>query len=191
MCALLELGARYVLGVEPDEQRVLRGRSVLKELGYQQRATLEHVPDTTHLPLADESVEVVVANAVLEHIPPPRVPHIRELWRVLAPGGHLIVNETPNKYLPKDFHTTGLWFVPWLPQEIARRYAIWRGRFSPNADWPSSGWRGVGYYEILSALTPAYQYLPETSRCRHRLLARLGLPSSLIDPYPTLIFRKL
>jgi SAM-dependent methyltransferase len=190
-CALLELGARQVLGLETDEARVLRARQILRDLGYDDRAAVEHVPDTTRLALADASVEVVVANAVLEHIPQPRVPYVRELWRVVGPGGYLIINETPNKYLPVDFHTTGLWFVPWLPSAMARRYAVWRGRFSARADWARSGWRGVGFYEVLAGLTAPYGYLPEQSRWRHRLLTRLGLPASLIDPYPTLIFKKL
>lgn len=190
-CALLELGAREVLGLEPDEARVLRGQQILRDLGYDNRATLEHMRDTRRLALADACVEVVIANAVLEHIPPPRLPYVRELWRVLGPGGYLIINETPNRYLPVDFHTTGLWFVPWLPSAVARRYAVWRGRFSPEADWASSGWRGVGFYEVVAGLTAPYQYLPEQSHWRHRLLARLGLPASLIDPYPTLVFKKL
>jgi SAM-dependent methyltransferase len=190
-CVLLDLGARSVTGVEPDAQRVRRGQHVLRTLGYDDRATLEHVANTAQLAMDDATVDVVVANAVLEHIPQPRTLYVRELWRVLAPGGHLIINETPNKYLPIDFHTTGLWFVPWLPAAIARRYAVWRGRFSSDADWASCGWRGVGFYEVVAGLTAPYECVPQHLRWRQRLLTRLGLPSSLIDPYPTLIFKKL
>lgn len=190
-CAILEVGAREVVGVEPDEARVLRGRRILRDLGYVDRATLEHVPDPRHLALQDASMDVVIANAVLEHIPQPRRPYLRELWRVLGSGGYLIINETPNKYLPVDFHTTGLWLVPWLPSAVARQYAVWRGRFSAETDWASSGWRGVGFYEVAAALTGPYEYLPVQSHRRHRALTALGLPACLIDPYPTLIFRKL
>lgn len=189
MVALVESGARYVVGVEPDLARVERGRLLLKERGLDDRTELHHVPDTTHLPLADGSVEVVMANAVLEHVPQPRGPYIRELWRVLAPGGYLIVNETPNKYLPRDYHTTRLWFVNWLPRKVAFWYAVWRGRFKSTGDWDHSGWRGLGFYELTAHLRD-FVYLPEASRLRHRLLTRVGLPASLIDPYPTLVFRK-
>ncbi|MGI0013995.1 MAG: methyltransferase domain-containing protein [Nitrososphaera sp.] len=190
--ALIELGARTVIGVEPNIERVKRGRNIIRDLGLEERAVLLQVPGRAQLPFATSSFEVVFANAVLEHIPAPRTPFLRELWRVLAPGGHLIINESPNKYLPVDFHTTGgLWFVPWMPSKWARRYAIWRGRFSKEGDWSSSGWRGVGYYEITKALGPHHKFIAETSRLRHRALGWLHLPASLFDPYPILIFEKL
>jgi len=190
-CALFELGASSVIGVEPDERRVQRGMRIFEELGLANRAVLLHISNTAQLPFADSSFAVVLANAVLEHIPPPRLPFVRELWRVLAPGGHLIINESPNKYLPVDFHTTGgLWFVPWAPSKLARSYAIWRGQFSKEADWSTSGWRGVGYYEITKALGYSYKLIPEDTRLRHRVLTCLGLPASLLDPYPNLIFEK-
>lgn len=190
MCALLELGAASVRGIEPDGERVKQGQEILSALGHDGAATLEHVSDTARLSFPDNAFDVVLANAVLEHIPQPRGAYVREMWRVLAPGGHLIVNETPNKYFPVDVHTTGLWFVPWLPRDVAHRYALWRGRFSPTAHWASSGWRGLGFYEMVGALETPYEYIPERSRWRHRVLTRLGLPASLVDPYPTWILRK-
>ena len=190
-CAYLEAGASRVVGVEPDAARVERGTAIIEELGLSDRIVLSHTSSTDKLSFMDASFDVVFANAVLEHIPSPRAPFIREMWRVLIPGGNLIINETPNKYLPIDFHTTGgLWFVPWLPKNLARRYAILRGRFRKDRDWDHSGWRGVGYYEITKALGRNYRAIPEMSRRRHRLLAKLHLPSGLFDPYPQLIFEK-
>jgi hypothetical protein len=112
------------------------------------------------------------------------------MWRVLKTGGGLIINETPNKYFPIDKHTTGLWLVPWLPSSIARRYAILMKRFPEENDWATSGWRGVGYYELTAAMDSQYEYHPESSRGRHRLLSMVGLPAALLDPYPLFIFRK-
>ena len=189
--ALLQLGARRVIGVEPDEDRVRKGEELLRTGGYGEQATIFHNPDTRQLGLDSGSVEVVIANAVLEHIPRPRTAHIRELWRVLAPGGHLIINETPNRYVPIDYHTTdGLWFVPWLPSGLARRYAVWRQRFPADADWETSGWSGLGFWELAAGFDSPYEFLGEQTRLRHRILSWLKLPSSLLDPYPLLIFRK-
>lgn len=46
------------------------------------------------LPFADESFDLVYLAEVLEHLVSPDAA-IRELWRVLRPGGHLLVS-TPN-----------------------------------------------------------------------------------------------
>src|SRR2546430_11162493 len=64
---------------------------------------------------------LVLVNAVFGHIPQPRDAHIREIWRVLAPRGKLLVNETPNKYLPVDFHTLHLPLTNSLPSPVAHR----------------------------------------------------------------------
>ena len=190
-CAYLEAGASSVVGVEPNAGRVERGTAIIQELGLSERIVLSHTASTDKLPFANASFDVVFANAVLEHIPQPRAPFMQEMWRVLKPSGHLIINETPNKYLPIDFHTTGgLWFVPWLPRSLARRYAILRGRFRSDKDWDHSGWRGIGYYEITKALGENYRAIPEMSHRRHRFLAKLHLPPGLLDPYPQLIFEK-
>lgn len=190
ICALLDLGAAEVVGVEPEEAWVRAGQPILQAGGWGPRARLLHVADTRRLPFPDAAFDLVLVNAVLEHIPIPRAEYIRELWRVLRPGGHLLVNETPNKYLPRDAHTTGLWWVPWMPRGLARRYAVRRGRFRPDGDWATSGWRGLGYWELVRALPTPYTLLPEQTRPRHRLLSRMGLPASLLDPYPTWILRK-
>jgi len=190
-CAYLEAGASRVVGVEPDAARVERGTGIIQELGLSDRIALNHTSSTDKLPFAEASFDVAFANAVLEHIPSPRTRFIQEMWRVLKPSGHLIINETPNKYLPIDFHTTGgLWFVPWLPKNLARHYAILRGRFRRDKDWDHSGWRGVGYYEITKALGRNYRAIPEMSHRRHRFLAKLHLPPNLLDPFPLLIFEK-
>jgi SAM-dependent methyltransferase len=188
LCALLALGAARVVGVEPDPQRVEKGEKLIALAGLTERAEIRCERDTTHLPFPDGAFPLVLANAVLEHIPQPRDAWIRELWRLTAPGGHLIVNETPNKYLPRDVHTTGLLFVPWLPARLAERYAAARGRH-PGEEWSQCGWRGIGYFELVRPLS-GYELVPERTRGRHRLLHRLGLPASLLDPYPTWVFRR-
>jgi SAM-dependent methyltransferase len=186
---LLEHGAAQVIGVEVDERRVARRDELLRDVVERGVVQLLHVPDTRALPFSDGRFPVVLANAVFEHIPQPRALWIREIWRVVGPGGHLIINETPNKYYPRDLHTTGLWFNHWLPSGLARRHAIWRLRFRQDRPWASSGWRGVGYYELRRHL-PGAMLVPERTHLRHRLLTAVGLPASLCDPYPTWVFQK-
>ena len=190
-CAMVELGAASVVGVEPEAWRVARGRDIMAALGLSDRISLRHVEDTRHLDFPDKSFEVVLANAVFEHIPQPRRDYVRELWRVLTLGGVLIINETPNKYLPWDFHTTNLPFLNWIPRPVARQLAVWSGRSRSDQDWDRSGWRGMGYYEFVGAIPGRYRMIHEQTRVRHRMLRALGLPSSLIDPYPVYIVRKV
>ena len=51
------------------------------------------VADLTRLPYADSSFDAVVCGWVLEHLPDPR-PGLRELARVLQPGGKLLLLST-------------------------------------------------------------------------------------------------
>jgi SAM-dependent methyltransferase len=189
MIALHTTGLTDVHGVEPVKWRVDSGHRILGEMGMDPSRLL-WVEDTRKLPYPDGRFGTVLANAVLEHIPQPRAAYIRELWRVLAVGGHLVISETPNKYLPLDYHTTHLWGVPWLPKRLSRAYAIWRGRYDTKRDWHHSGWRGLGYYELVQPLK-SYKLIPENSSPRHRWLTRLGLPASLFDPYPCWILQKI
>jgi len=189
--ALLVHGSRNIVGVDIDTERIERGRTILATTPYRSSVRLLAVPDTRALPFEDGAFRFALANAVIEHIPQPRDAHLRELWRVVAPRGHLMISETPNKYVPKDIHTTGLWFNQWLPKLLAYRRALQRGRFEPHrTDWDSSGWRGAGYYEVAPQLAGAV-LIPEQERLRHRLFARLGIPASILDPYPIWVFQKL
>ena len=124
MVALIRVGASEVVGVEPNPLRVKEGRALIAKAAPGAKAFLTHTPDTAALPFVDGEFRFILANGVLEHIPQPRDSYVRELWRVLAPDGHLMVNETPNKYFPKELHTTSLWFNHWLPRELAHKRAV-------------------------------------------------------------------
>jgi SAM-dependent methyltransferase len=191
MVALIRRGASEVVGVEPNALRAKEGQSLVAKAAPDAKAFLIHTPNTALLPFVDGEFKFILANGVLEHIPQPRGLYIRELWRVLAPDGHLMINETPNKYFPKEVHTTSLWFNHWLPRRLAYQRAVRSRRFDPNrTDWDSSGWRGLGYFELVAPIGN-YRLISERTRLRHRLLAAVGLPASLIDPYPTWILQKM
>ncbi len=115
--------------------------------------------------------DFILVNAVLEHIPLSivnlRAKIIQQLFSSLNPNGFLFITETPNRLWPIDFHTTGLWWIPWSKpgSQWAYQRAIQKGKFSLNSSVLSSGtlaleesgsW-GTTYAEIKKAL-PAGQH---------------------------------
>lgn len=187
----IEHGASSVVGVDLFQDRIAEGRQFLQETGYADRITLAHVEDTRDVPYPDGSFDVVLCNALFEHIPQPRDAWIKEVWRLVAPGGVLLVNETPNKYLPADFHTLHLPLTNWLPSRLAHWIGVQTGRFRADRDdWIYSGWRGMGYYELVGSLTQPYTVEHEQTHRRHRIFRAVGLPAALLDPYPCYVIRK-
>ena len=150
-----KLGA-IVTGVEPHGPLAAAARLRVTEDGVDDLVHILHVPDTKNLPFAESTFDLVICNAVFEHIAPrQRGVYVEELWRVLKRGGSLFLTETPNRLCPYDGHTTRLWGIPWLPLALARRYGIWRGRIEPDKteeDLVAMGIRGVTYFEIVSGL---------------------------------------
>jgi SAM-dependent methyltransferase len=58
-----------------------------------------------NLPIEDESFDTVVSTEVLEHVPDP-LRALREMFRVLKPGGHLILSAPmywPRHEIPHDY----------------------------------------------------------------------------------------
>jgi S-adenosylmethionine-dependent methyltransferase len=81
------------------------------------------------------SVGVVLLFAVLEHMTlAERLDTIAVCWELLRPGGWLVVDETPNRLVYSDGHTSLLPFFSQLPDELALLYAS----RSPRADFARS-----------------------------------------------------
>src|SRR5450631_3033526 len=60
------------------------------------------------LPAALGRFDVIVFSAVFEHLlARERAVVIPQVWSVLAPGGVLLVGETPHRWTPVELHTTG------------------------------------------------------------------------------------
>lgn len=68
-------------------------RKALQHYPYAKHCAL--VADAFHLPFADACFDCVIASEIIEHVPSPHA-FVRELLRVVKPGGKLIVS-TPYK----------------------------------------------------------------------------------------------
>ena len=122
--ALLDAGAGHVTGIDPEAERIDAARA-------RTRPGLEFaVGGAEELPWPDDTFDGVLLNEVLEHVDDESAT-LREIRRVLRPGGHLALF-SPNRVFPIEGH--GLRFsatrtfghpaplVPWLPVRLTHRY---------------------------------------------------------------------
>jgi len=176
---------------------------------------------TRRLPWADAAFDLVLAVGVVEHLPARgRRAQVDEYYRVLAPGGHIAILDTPNRWFPLETHSVGLPLVQWLPPRLAWHYAR-LGRpgiygavsvdefIADGTGWrnatlaeclPSWGWAGL--VDVTEAAGYGFRFFRATARSRTRralmplfvaaawTLQAAGQPPSLALPYLNLVFRR-
>lgn len=113
-------------------------------------------PAPDRLPDNIGSFDFIMLSAVYEHLLPAERSQLTPLlWSKLKIGGALFVNQTPHRYFPYEHHSTGLWFVNYMPDRMAHRWVMSRTRFK----WPDwnehlrGGLRGATENEILRKLS--------------------------------------
>lgn len=112
-----------VHGVDVDAERVAVASETLSNI---------RVASATDLPYDDGTFDLVFSNEVLEHLDDDRA-GVREMWRVLKPGGYLVAY-VPNRWYPFEthgvywrgaYHYGNIPLVNYLPN-------IWRNRLAPH-----------------------------------------------------------
>ncbi len=144
---LAERGAN-VVGAETERVSIEIAAQRIADLSVEDRCDLVQIPYIdgvrVGLPFADASMDCCTLIGVLEHMYPSERPACaREISRVIRPGGELFIFDTPNRAHPFDHHTAQLWFLGWIPQRIARWYAVARKRFDPSHDFRRYGGQGI------------------------------------------------
>jgi ubiquinone/menaquinone biosynthesis C-methylase UbiE len=134
VAAMLMRDSRTVLqaGCGWDKNRITgehRGQRRIVGIDLSERAAkLYHSPfvlaSIDSVPFADASFDLVLSDYVVEHLPNPEQ-SLREMARVLAPGGHLLI-VTPNKLSYKSMAST---LIP-----KALHGGIGRMRYGPGAE---------------------------------------------------------
>jgi SAM-dependent methyltransferase len=158
----LRCGATDVTGVEVNDTLLDIAKSRLNdffEKGFH-LMKIEYIDGKYSMPFPNGEFDIVWAQAILEHVlPDQRASVLRELWRVLKKDGLLVLLGTPNRLWIKEFHTSNLFFVNYLPLSIAIFIARHCSQRVPTdrskEDLLSDGFRGCTYWEILKALPNA------------------------------------
>lgn len=74
--------------------------------------------DPESIPLS-KKVDFILLSAVYEHLlPNERVKILKMCWKMLKSGGVLFINQTPNRWLFYENHTTNLFFINYLPDKL-------------------------------------------------------------------------
>lgn len=136
----------------------------IKEHGFQQRVTF-YSGALSDLKALAGTFDIILMNGVLEHIPASRdgmrQTVLQAAFNLLKPSGYLFINDTPNRILPFDGHSTQLWWIPWTKpgSEWAYKRAVAKGRHSsvPTiSDGPlgleEAGAWGITYWELKRCL---------------------------------------
>ncbi|HZP37435.1 MAG TPA: class I SAM-dependent methyltransferase [Methylomirabilota bacterium] len=177
--------------------------------------------ETRRLPWPDGRFDLVLVVGVVEHLPARnRRAQVDEYYRVLAPGGHIAILDTPNRLFPLETHSIGLPLVQWLPSRLAYTYArLLRPRTFGRVPFShfvadGTGWRNAtlreclpttgttGLVDVTEEAGYGWRFFRATARSRLRrallplfraLAAGLdaaGRSPSLCLPYFNLLLRK-
>lgn len=112
---LAHLGA-HVMAVDIAPRYIEVARENAARYGLGDAISFACHADSTALPWADASFDLIVCNSVLEYVPIGILSAVlAELDRVLAPGGIVFVAGTSNRLSPVEIHSRR-WFINYLPR---------------------------------------------------------------------------
>jgi SAM-dependent methyltransferase len=102
------LASRRILHFAPEREvlRRMRGNPLYESADLHQPGVTHRV-DIARVPLPDARYDVVIAHHVLEHIPDDRQA-MRELFRLLKPGGTAVVSVPINASRPQTYENTAI-----------------------------------------------------------------------------------
>jgi SAM-dependent methyltransferase len=123
--AMLDRGVQSAAGVDVVAERIQLAQT---QHGGNPRLEFYCTP-TGAIPFPDKLFDGVFMNEVLEHVTD-EVGTLRELYRVLHPGGHLVII-SPNRGFPFECHGAQIGklklgypvpLLPWLPASLSRPF---------------------------------------------------------------------
>ena len=105
------LGANHVYGVDVVSQYDEESAALSEKLGLKDKFTFLCC-DAKNMPYDDNSFDTVIMNDAMEHVDSPNEV-LREILRVLKPGGKVYINFPPYNH-PFGAHLSDAIFIPWV-----------------------------------------------------------------------------
>ncbi|MEW6732223.1 MAG: class I SAM-dependent methyltransferase, partial [Acidobacteriota bacterium] len=162
--ALAHLGFQQIDSVEISEDLIKIAQLRACNFGYLDCIRFHQVAPAQSLPFPDNSFDLIICYAVIEHIhPQKRRTILSDLWRVLKPQGVLLVLETPNILYPYGAHYPFLYFTPWMPLSLVKLYGRLRGQIEGEISDEQlylAGLRGTTVWQVLRYLGNQARLLP-------------------------------
>jgi predicted O-methyltransferase YrrM len=176
-----------VVGVELDAESAAIARRIAGARGLA-NVRFEVSPHGAALPAGIGKFDYVMLSAVYEHLlPEERRLVLPRIWSAMRPGGVLFVNQTPHRFFPYEHHSTGLWFINYLPDSVAfflaQRFSRINREDNRRRDWRGhlrGGLRGGTEREILRNLSGSAAVLQP----RHGDRAGYWLARTSAERYP-------
>ena len=105
------LGAKKVFGLELLEKYREEAETLARDTGLSDK--FEFVAgDSADMPFEDDFADTIIVNDAMEHVAEPEKT-IREMLRILKPGGRIFINFPPY-YHPMGAHLTDAVYIPWV-----------------------------------------------------------------------------
>ncbi len=169
----------------------------IRRYGVSDSVQLVRAAQTGTLPFGDGSFDAIVCNSVLEYLPPRRLRRtLRDLDRILTPGGHIVIHGTSNRLWPCEPHSQS-WLVNYLPRAVDRISGVPLQR----GVWPSDIQWAFGHYEDVLHSRGVLQYLKARNattaglkttvlKCGLHTCRLLGIHADFMTPWLAAVMRK-
>lgn len=182
--ALVTWGAERAIGVDPERSRIdeaLIRKAATDASSNRPRDKIEYHCCTDDFPLPDASVDAALLNEVLEHVEN-EASTLREIHRVLRPGGHLVVM-SPNRWFPFEGHGMEMMgrkfnfpipLLPWLPASWSSQVMAARNYWPHELrDVVAAAGFEIRRVEYVLPVFELYRWMPSAAITTYRRLMPL------------------